>query len=135
MTIIKDFSIVVPERIICKLGKVIEGQDQRQEVDISVFPASATLKIIEIMNPAQAGATLSRRELVTIIAEACQAQNPVVTEEWLLKNVPLKQLQQFVDFTFTTLMQQLNEVKDPLTPAPDGTEKPVKSGADTEKNP
>jgi len=98
---LEDFTILVPEKKIFKIGQ----KSNPTEIDISVFPARAMLLLMDIEdthtkdqqkgNKTPLRSSEKIREMVRVVASACSVSNPKVTEEWLLSNMEFSQLSRF----------------------------------------
>ncbi|MFA4972452.1 MAG: hypothetical protein WC683_07545 [bacterium] len=102
--ILKDFSTFVPEPVIAKIGSGVHVE----EVDISIFPAAASLRLIDLLEKKK-GETPTQADLIGIVAEAAHIQNPTITEEWLLKHCTLSQLLRFVRFVVDRAQEQMQD--------------------------
>jgi len=102
----EDFTILVPEPKKMRIGK----KDDYLEVDISVFPASAMLKLMKY----EAGSNKATlEELVDVVVEACSESNPNITHEWLMKT-NFAQLMMFCQSVIAYGTKQMNEFKEQM---------------------
>lgn len=98
----KDFDALLPEKRIAKLGG--------ENIDITVIPARVALKFIDFSKKYSAeslktmdntnfdsGMIDSVLEIVELI---CARSSSKITKDWLLDNMDIKTLMEFVNFIF-----------------------------------
>ena len=116
MTEILDFTTFIPEPRVARIG----SGENVEEVDISFFPAEASLYMIRLIDekrktwkdkhpdgqaPAPTDLGLTQDEMVEVVVRACQVSNPKITAAWLKKNCEFGQLTKFC----TAMMEIGNE--------------------------
>ncbi|NLB00632.1 MAG: hypothetical protein GX837_06680 [Methanomicrobiales archaeon] len=120
MTEILDFTTFVLEPKTARIGS---GKNI-EEVDVSLFPAEATLYLMETLNrkrkvwtaehpdategPKPGEIELSPNDLVEIVARACRVTNPKITAEWLRSNCSFPQLSKFCAWMMRQAEEQVN---------------------------
>lgn len=121
MSEILDFTVFVPEPKIAKIGS---GKNI-EEVDVSLFPAEATLYLMDTLDrkrkawetehpdvttgPADKDIGLSLDELIEVVARACRVTNPKITAAWLRSNCSFPQLNKFCTWMMRHAEEQVNE--------------------------
>jgi len=111
--ILKDFDILAPPKRIAKLGG--------EEIDVSIISTRVALKFIEFSkkhkteNLTQATQTGVMEEgvledMLEIIALVCQKSSEKITKDWLLDNVDIGTLLQFVRFVFNPLTERVKDM-------------------------
>ena len=121
MTEILDFTVFVPEPKIAKIGS---GKNV-EEVDVSLFPAEATLYLMTVLDqkrktwetehpdvttgPAAKDISLTLDELIEVVARACRVTNPKITAVWLRSNCSFPQLNKFCTWMMRHAEEQVNE--------------------------
>lgn len=111
----KDFDVLAPPRRTAKLGGEV--------IDVSVMSARVALKFIGFSDKYNFGKSLTLQtkqdefkpemleDMVEIIALICRKDNPKITADWLLDNIELPVLIQFMQYVFepmTSRMKSLN---------------------------
>lgn len=107
----KDFDILSPPKRFARIGG--------EEIDVTIVPARAALKFIDFskkysvetlqsmdagsFDPAMIEAMLDVIELV------CKRSSTKITKEWLLDNVDIKVLMQFVQYVFAGMKEAESE--------------------------
>ena len=120
MTEVLDFTVFVPEPKIAKVGS---GKNI-EEVDVSLFPAEATLYLIRVLDqkrkvwesehpdaktgPAPEEVALTMEELIEVVSRACRVTNPKITAEWLRGNCSYLQLNKFCTWMMRHAEEQVN---------------------------
>lgn len=120
MTEILDFTTFVPEPKIAKIGS---GKNI-EEVDVSLFPAEATLYLMDTLDqkrkawesehpdvktgPAAKDISLTLDELIEVVARACRVTNPKITAGWLRSNCSFPQLNKFCTWMMRHAEEQVN---------------------------
>lgn len=139
MTEILDFTTFVPEPRIAKIG----SGANIEEVDISLFPAEASLYLVQVLDekrkawkeaypdekriPGPGDLDLTRDEVIEVTARACRATNPKITADWLKKNCGLAQLTKFCTLMMENATEQMR--------GPENDMKEGKKQETAEKNP
>ena len=111
--ILKDFDILAPPKRIAKLGG--------EEIDVSIISTRVALKFIEFSkkhkaeNLTQATQTGVMEDgvledMLEIIALVCQKSSKKITKDWLLDNVDIGTLLQFVRFVFNPLTERVKDM-------------------------
>jgi len=111
-----DLSLVVPPR---KVFRLIGGENPL-DVDVSVFPARAMLKFMQVMDGKVKGQAPSIEEMVSVVAEACKPKNPGITEEWLFDNLTFNQLSDFCGLVMAYGQEQMDDYNTKFTPKNQG---------------
>jgi hypothetical protein len=112
-----DLSLITPPKKVFRLV----GGEYPVEVDISVFPARAMLKFMQVMQGHKKGDAPSIEEMVAVVAEACKPKNPGVTEDWLFNNLTFNQLADFCGLVMEYGQSQMNDYHTRFTPKGQGT--------------
>jgi hypothetical protein len=107
-----DLSLIVPPR---KVFRLIGGE-RPVDVDVSVFPARAMLKFMQVMEGKAKGVAPSIEEMVSVVAEACKPKNPGITEDWLFDNLTFSQLSDFCGLVMEYGQAQMEEYNQKFTP-------------------
>lgn len=111
--ILKDFDILAPPKRIAKLGG--------EEIDVSIISTRVALKFIEfskkhkaedLTQATQTGVMEDGvlEDMLEIIALVCQKSSEKITKNWLLDNVDIGTLLQFVKFVFNPLTERVKEM-------------------------
>lgn len=111
-----DLSLVVPPRKVFRLV----GGERPVDVDVSVFPARAMLKFMQVMDGKAKGSAPSIEEMVSVVAEAIRPKNPEITEEWLFDNLTFNQLSDFCGLVMEYGQQQMDDYNQKFTPKNQG---------------
>jgi len=90
-TFLEDLTFVVPEKKVFRIGTSANPV----EVDLSIFPARAMFKMMEIMGTGNK--IPSHDQLIDVVVEACHPLNPEITKDWLLDNSNFAQLSVFCE--------------------------------------
>ena len=122
--LLKDFDILSPPKRIARIG----GED----IDVTIVPARAALKFISFSKKYHVDSVDSMSpggfdpgmidSILEVIELICRRSSEKITKEWLLDNVDIKVLMEFIQYVFAGM-------KDMSTGEPAGdTEKNLESG-------
>ena len=120
MTEILDFTTFVPEPKTARIGS---GKNIEM-VDVSLFPAEATLYLMNVLEqkrkvwesehpdaktgPAPGEIALTLEEMIEVVARACRVTNPKITAGWLRSNCSFPQLSKFCTWMMRHAEEQVN---------------------------
>jgi hypothetical protein len=122
--LLKDFDVLSPPKRIARIG----GED----IDVTIVPARAALKFISFSKKYHVDSVDSMSpggfdpgmidSILEVIELICRRSSEKITKEWLLDNVDIKVLMEFIQYVFAGM-------KDMSTGEPAGdTEKNLESG-------
>lgn len=122
--LLKDFDILSPPKRIARIG----GED----IDVTIVPARAALKFISFSKKYHVDSVDSMSpggfdpgmidSILEVIELICRRSSEKITKEWLLDNVDIKVLMEFIQYVFAGM-------KDMSTGEPAGdTGKNLESG-------
>lgn len=107
----KDFDILSPPKRFARIGG--------EEIDVTIVPARAALKFIDFskkyspdkLQSMDAGSFDPEMILVMldVIELVCKKSSSKITKEWLLDNVDIKVLMQFVQYVFAGMKEAESE--------------------------
>lgn len=104
--ITRDFDELAPPQRIANIGG--------EEVDVSVFPARASLKLMKLVDTPEKQAALESgqgvEDLIDVVATACQKSNPNVTKDFLLDQ-DITVLVDFAQYVMEPVVQKLASQK------------------------
>jgi hypothetical protein len=102
--ITKDFDVIAPPQRIAKIGG--------EEVDVSIFPARATLKLMDLIDTPEKQADLEAGKnieaLVEVVATACQKSNPKITKDFLL-DLDITVLVEFAEYVMEPVKRKVRK--------------------------
>ena len=102
--ITRDFDIIAPPKRVAKIGG--------EEVDVSIFPARATLKLMDLVDTPEKQAELESGKnieaLVEVVATACQKSNPRITKDFLL-DLDITVLVEFAEYVMEPVKQKMQQ--------------------------
>lgn len=109
----KDFDILAPPKRIAKLG----GYD----IDVSIVSARVSLKFIQFsqkhsfnvenLQASQSMDVSALEDMIDIIAIICQRTAPEITKDYLLDNVDMATLIEFITFIFQPLNRLIEKTE------------------------
>lgn len=100
--LLKDFDILSPPKRIARIG----GED----IDVTIVPARAALKFISFSKKYHVDSVDSMSpggfdpgmidSILEVIELICRRSSEKITKEWLLDNVDIKVLMEFIQYVF-----------------------------------
>jgi len=100
--LLKDFDILSPPRRIARIGG--------EEIDVTIVPARAALKFISFSKKYSAKSLESMDQdsidpgiiddILEVVELVCKRSSTKITRDWLLDNVDIKVLVEFVQYVF-----------------------------------
>lgn len=101
--LLKDFDVLFPP----KRTAIIGGE----EIDVSFIPARAALKFVDFskkynvnsLEPTEGFDPGMLDQVLEIIEMICKRSSEKITKDWLLDNVDIKILMEFIQFVFAGL--------------------------------
>lgn len=103
--LLKDFDILAPPKRTARIG----GED----IDVSLIPARASLMFIDFSKKYSVETLKSMdgnsfdsgmiENMLDVIELVCKRSSKKITKDWLLDNVDIKVLMQFVQFVFEAI--------------------------------
>ena len=98
----KDFDILVPQKRIAKIGG--------EEIDVTIIPSRASLMFIDFSKKYSAEKLKSMDQesfdpamieaMLDVIEVVCKKYSSKITKDWLLDNLPIKTLMEFITYVF-----------------------------------
>lgn len=107
----KDFDILAPPKRIAKIG----GED----IDVSLMSARVSLKFVSFADKYNFGNTSLTSadfkpemldDMVEIISLICKKSNPKITSDWLLDNLELPVLIEFMQYVFEPMLKRMKSL-------------------------
>lgn len=105
--LLKDFDILAPPKRIARIGG--------EEIDVSIIPARVALQFIAFSKKhdvkglevatAESFDSSTLEDMIEIVAMLCKRSNSKITKDWLLDNVDIKVLMEFIQYTFSSIKQ------------------------------
>ena len=107
----KDFDILSPPKRFARIGG--------EEIDVTIVPARAALKFIDFSKKYSPDKLQSMDAvsfdpemilvMLDVIELVCKRSSSKITKEWLLDNVDIKVLMQFVQYVFAGMKEAESE--------------------------
>ncbi len=100
--LMKDFDVLSPPKRIAKIGG--------EEIDVTIVPARASLKFIDFSKKYSVESLVSMTQdsfdpalidsILEVVELVCKRSSSIITKDWLLDNVDIKLLMEFVQYVF-----------------------------------
>jgi hypothetical protein len=110
-SVTKDFDILSPPKRNARIGGVI--------VDVSFIPAKIAFRFIQFSKTHKVDALTANPEdfdgsmledIVDIIALICQRSSAKITKDWLMENIDMGVLIEFMKFVFQPLIDRVTQL-------------------------
>ena len=109
--LLKDFDILSPPKRIARIGG--------EEIDVTIVPARAALKFISYLKKYSVQSLESMGQdsfdpgmidaILEVVELVCKRSSTKITRDWLLDNVDIKVLMEFVQYVFAGMKNVSSE--------------------------
>ena len=100
--VIKDYDKIVYDTRIAILGG--------EKIDVTVIPSRIAMEVAIFKDRAiLVKGEDSFKDLIRIVAKVCRLTNENITDEWLLDNTHIEELNDFLTFVLTPINKSVND--------------------------